>query len=62
VSKKKYTFEKELRLRHALGVNKFCASVGFHLTFAVTEIGFFSAGYVPVGTRDRKSGPIVSTQ
>jgi len=58
----KYTFEKELRLRQTLGLNKFCFSVGFHLTFAATELGFFSAGHVPVGTRDRRSGPMVSTQ
>jgi len=54
--------EKELLLRQTPDLNKFCGNVGFHLTFAVTKIGFFSAGYVPVGTRDRKSGPIVSTQ
>jgi hypothetical protein len=57
VNSNEYMSEKELRLRQALGSNKFRASVGFHLTFAVTKIGFFSAGYVPVGTRDRKSGP-----
>jgi len=61
-SKNKYTFEKELRLRQTLGLNKFCFSVGFHLTFAATELGFFSAGHVPVGTRDRRSSPMVSTQ
>jgi len=49
-------------LRQTLGLNKFCFSVGFHLTFAATELGFFSAGHVPVGTRDRRSGPMVSTQ
>jgi hypothetical protein len=58
----KYTFVKELRLRQTLGSNKISASVGFHLTFAVMEIGFFSAGCVPVGTSDRKSGPMISTQ
>jgi hypothetical protein len=58
----KTAFDKELRVRPALDLNEFYTGVGFHLTFFITKIGCFSAGYVPVGTRDRKSGPVISTQ
>jgi hypothetical protein len=37
--------ENKLRLRQTLDSKKICASEEFHLTFAVTKVGFFSAGY-----------------